>query len=313
MTAKQTFSEGASQASADIASDIASAEVLATLPEGNFLENLAVGPDDAFYITSYVSREILRYHPNDGLSRFIELDCHPVGIVFDGDGTAYLCTHQTEIFSVKDTSKNNAIYRMDLEGNLDRWKIVEGAGFLNGMVCLAPGQLAIADSILGAIWQTDIVADTVELWIRDPRLEKTSLLSHAPAANGLKLFNGQLYISNFDRQIFLRVPIMESGAVGKIEIVHENLEIDDFTFSQNGTLYGATHRDQVLRIKPNGERHVIAGIEQGILGNTAVAFGQTALEQTKLYVISDGGLALGPELQMAKIVRLEVNERGYQG
>lgn len=300
-----------SQKDVTVARNIVPSEIVASLPKGNFLENITVGPDGAFYITSYVAREILRYHPDDGLRRFAGLDVYPIGIDFDTDGTAYISAHQISLLSGKDFRSSNVIYKMDIKGRTELWKAVKDAKFFNGVLSLSPGQLAIADSAAGVVWKINVKANTVEPWIRDQRLKPVSPSSHTPAANGLKIFNKHLYISNLDRQTLMRTTISESGAVGKLEMVYKNIPIDDFAFSENGTLYTTTHEDTVLRTRPNGERQVIAGIEQGVLGNTAVAFGQTKADLTKLYVIGDGGLAAGGELQPANIVSLEVNEKGY--
>lgn len=300
-----------SQEDVTVARDIVPSEVVASLPKGNFLENITVGPDGAFYITSYVAREILRYHPDDRLRRFAGLDVYPIGIDFDTDGTAYISAHRISLLSRKDFRSSNVIYKMDTKGRAELWKAVKDAKFLNGVLSLSPGQLAIADSAAGVIWKVNVKEKTVEPWIHDQRLEPVSPSSHTPAANGLKIFNKHLYISNLDRQTLMRASISESGDVGKLEMVYENIPIDDFAFSENGTLYTTTHEDTVLRTRPNGERQVIAGTKQGVLGNTAVVFGQTKADLTKLYVIGDGGLAAGGELQPANIVRLEVKEKGY--
>ena len=175
-----------------IARDSVPSEAIASLPKGNFMENLAIGPDGAFYITSYVAREILRYHPEDGLRHFVELDVHPIGINFDADGTAYISAHRISIFSEKDFRKSNVIYTMDLKGQTKLWKTVEKAGFLNGVLCLSPGRLAIADSYAGVVWKLNTEKNTIEPWIRDELLKPVSQSSIIPAANGLKVFNGYL-------------------------------------------------------------------------------------------------------------------------
>lgn len=301
------------QKDTEFSQDIVPSEIVASLPKGYFLENMAVGTDRAFYITNYVGKEILRYHPEDGLSHFAELDAHPIGINFDSDGSAYITAHQVSLFSGKDFQKSNVIYRMNSSGQAELWQTVEDAGFLNGVLSLSPGELAIADSITGVIWKIDVDAKTVEPWIQNELLEPISQSDGIPAANGLKIFDGYLYISNSARKLLMRMPISESVDVGQLEKVYENVVMDDFAFSKNGTIYSSTHGDNVFRIQPNGDKQIIADIEQGVLGSTAVAFGETSADSEKLYVIGDGGLFAGGELQPATIVRLDVNEKGYSG
>ncbi|WP_319419164.1 SMP-30/gluconolactonase/LRE family protein [Pleurocapsa sp. FMAR1] len=95
-----TNNRAIAQKDTEFSQDIVSSEIVASLPKRYFLENTAVGADRAFYITNYVGKEIWRYHPEDGLSHFAELDAHPIGINFDSDGTAYIGAHQVRQFLV---------------------------------------------------------------------------------------------------------------------------------------------------------------------------------------------------------------------
>ena len=88
--------------------------------------------------------------------------------------------------------------------------------------------------------------------------------------------------------------------------------IDDFAFGASGTIYATTHGDDVFRILPNLTTQIVAGLADGVEGNTAIVFGGTALDDEAIYVSTDGGLFVnngnvnqsGP----ARTVRIPVGE-----
>ena len=56
----------------------------------------------------------------------------------------------------------------------------------------------------------------------------------------------------------------------------------------------------------------IAKVAQGMTGNTALAFGRTSVDQTSVYVTTNGGMSLplATGVETAKVVRLEVGIEG---
>lgn len=295
------------------APDLVPARVLGARPPGNFFENVARGPDGALYITSYVSREILRYDVHGGtLSRFALLDVHPVGIAFDSDGVALVTAHRTSVFKVQHfRGLGNVIYTLDPSGRSTLLAAAPDAGFLNGILRLPSGRFLIADATAGVVWSVRRDGATPAVWRRDPFFTPTA--SDPLGANGLKLHDGRLYVSSSGQQLLLTATLAGDDQIGPLQVVQRNLPIDDFAFGRDGTLYSASHGDEVLRTRPDGRRTVIAGVAQGVKGSTALIFGVDPQDRTALYVIGDGGLFKGGPLLPARLTRLDVGESGDGG
>jgi len=95
-----------------------------------------------------------------------------------------------------------------------------------------------------------------------------------------------------------------------------NINLDDFAFDEKGNLYGSTHvYNNVVRIDPERRTTIIAGLDQGVAGSTAVAFGRSAHDLHALYVTTNGGMSSPPDggIQPGRVVRLEVGVSGYFG
>jgi len=61
------------------------AVTLATLPAGNFLENIWVDDDNSLLITNYLTKEIIRWRATTGMTVEGKIDGHPVSISKDSD------------------------------------------------------------------------------------------------------------------------------------------------------------------------------------------------------------------------------------
>lgn len=271
---------------------------------GSFFENLVFGPDGALYITDYTRRQVLRYTDTLGLRVHATLDVHPLGIAFDTDGTMLLSCQEKNLFGGGGTMRNaNLLYRARPGESLRRWKSIEAAGFLNGIVCMDSRRMLIADSRGGVIWMVHMDSDEVHRFVTHPLLDAADQASLTPAANGLKLHKGYLYVSNTARGIFLRMKL-NGRQPGELEVFAENVRADDFAFSPDGRLFFTTHRDKIFFLA--GEKPVeYAGAEAGLSGNTALVWGPDGRGP---YVITDGGYVAqqwygGPAAGPARLLR----------
>lgn len=283
--------------------------VVGQAPAPSFLESIAVGPDDAIYVTDFHNRQILRHVEGQGLEPYLRLDVHPWGLAFDAEGAMYFGAGETAIVDAR-APKVDLLYRQAKgEPAPVRMRRVEGAVALNGMTALAPGRLLVADGRGGVIWLYDTRANTVSKFIQDELLDvPAGFKLSTPAANGVKLHGGWLYVSNTARQTIVRVRIATDTLtpVGKVEVFADKVRADDFAFSPAGNLVHATHRDKVMKIDTAGSRTEVPNTGPELAGNTAVVWRRNG---DGPYVATDGGFILhhwyaGPAPAPSNLVRL---------
>nr|WP_147308998.1 hypothetical protein [Cupriavidus taiwanensis] len=281
--------------------------VMAQQPAPSFLESIAVGPDRALYVTDFQGRQILKYVDDKGFSIHAQVDVHPWGMVFDTDGTLYFGAAEAGITD-KTSPPTQWVYRQ-APGDAPRPLLkVDQARSLNGMTLLAPGRVLIADGRGGMIWHLDVKTGRVSPFIRDDALDAPAGFQlPTPAANGLKLHRGHLYVSNTARATMLRIRIgKDLRPSGGVEVFAEAVRADDFVFSPGGNLYYTTHRKEVMKITP--ERHVseVPGIGPELVGSTALAWRDG---DDGPFAINDGGFIAhhwygGPPPTASNLVRL---------
>ena len=280
-------------------------------PAPSFLESIAVGPDDAIYVTDFHGRQILRHVDGQGLEPYLRLDVHPWGLAFDADGDMYFGAGEADIVDAR-APKVDLLYRLakgEKKAPVRRLK-VDGAVALNGMTALAPGRLLVADGRGGVIWLYDTRANTVSKFVQDELLDAPAgFKPSTPAANGVKLHGGWLYVSNTARQTIVRVRISPDTLrpVGRMEVFADKVRADDFAFSPAGNLVHATHRDKVMKIDPAGNSSEVPGTGPELAGNTAVVWRRNG---DGPYVATDGGFILhhwygGPAPTASNLVRLD--------
>lgn len=278
-------------------------EVVGTLPKGHFLENVTADAQGALFMTDYVGRTILRYHGDDGLRLIRALDLYPVGIERAETGLV-VTAHSESLLDGTAGTGPNLILEMTADGEISDSFAVPGALFLNGIEQLEGSRFLVADSLRGVVFLVDTAENAARIWLEDARLEPADPASHVPAANGIKIRDGLAYISNSARGLLLSVPV-EDPRPETLEIVLDDTVIDDFVFADDGTLFATTHSKDVLRISPDFEVGVFADEAQGIAGGTAAEIVEEA-DGTFLYVVGDGGLFEGLELQAPAVVRLAI-------
>jgi hypothetical protein len=280
-------------------------QAIATFPVNTFLENLLVSSDGTLLITNHEVGQIIQITPDGQSSVYATIDGKVSGLAFAPDG-GLLVTGWT-------SANVPVISHVAPDGTVETLATLPEAIFLNGIIHLADSRYLIADSYRGAIWEFDADQRTAQLWLEHPLLARRSADSPIPAVNGLKLFGNDLYVSNTDQMLVLKVPIDPQGAAGAPETVATQVNIDDFAFDVEGNLYGATHiYNSVVKITPTGDITTIAQADQGVIGSTAIAFGQTERDRTAIYVVTNGGMFLPPPTGVvpAEVVRLDVGVAG---
>ena len=281
-----------------------SSTIVASWPAGHFAENLAVSDVGDVFVSLHTHNRIERYCPStDSVRTFAELPAPVAGLAFAAEGWLWAtggAVGQTPGY----------VWRVNPDGSFEPWVEITDALFMNG--CTPCGRsLLVCESLTGRILSVDMKEPTWRTWLADERLRPTS--PQMPGANGIKLWRSHAYISMTDSNKIFDALVDANGVPGSLSVFADRLRADDFAFAESGAMYIATHPVQtVMRLNADGERTTLAGPAEGVVGSTACAFGRTAKDMESLYVTTSGGL-FAPyqgKLQDAKLVRLEVGERG---
>jgi sugar lactone lactonase YvrE len=262
------------------------------------------------YVSLHSHSRVDRYDPATGaLVTFAQLPAPVAGVALDAAGT---------IWATGGTlgEMPGYVWRIAPDGSFEEWVEISDALFMNGCALHPDGRTLLAcESITGRVIAIDRSKRSWRPWIDDERLRPVGD-QMIPGANGIKVRNNRAWISVTDRDLILAAPISTDGQAGPLEIVAEQLRADDFAFAASGALYIATHpANTVLRRAIDGTRTTLAGPRNGAVGSTACAFGRAAGDEAALYVTTNGGMwaPYQDEVQEAKLLRLEVGERGQTG
>ncbi|MBD2521083.1 SMP-30/gluconolactonase/LRE family protein [Nostoc sp. FACHB-133] len=292
---------------------LAPAKIITSFPVNTFLENLAIPAagyayalDGTIFVSNHEVGKIVRITPNGNQQIHATVEGKVSGLAFTTNGDLVATGWNADSIPV--------VSLVNSDGTVETLLTLPDAMFLNGITPLSDTQYLTADSYRGAIWLIDVAQSSGSIWLEHPMLARSNSESVFPAANGLKRFGDFLYVSNTERMLLLRIPVDSTDKPGEPEIFVEQTNIDDFAFDVEGNLYGATHiYNSVVRIAPDRSTTIIAQAESGVIGSTAVAFGQTESDRTAIYVVTNGGMFLPPSTGVvpANVVRLEVGKPGY--
>lgn len=291
---------------ADKQIQLALAKIIASFPVNTFLENLAIAPDGTIFVTNHEVGEIVRISPDGNQQIHASVEGKVSGLAFTANGGLVVTGWNADSIAV--------VYLIASDGTVETLLTLPEAIFLNGITPLSGTQYLTADSYRGAIWLIDIAQRRGSIWLEHPMLARSNSENVIPAANGLKRFGDFLYVSNTEKMLLLRIPVGIGNEPGEPEIFVEQTNIDDFAFDVEGNLYGATHiYNSVVRIASDRSTTIIAQAESGVIGSTAVAFGQSEGDRTAIYIVTNGGMFLPPPTGVvpANVVRLEVGKAGY--
>ncbi|MFJ9829316.1 SMP-30/gluconolactonase/LRE family protein [Streptomyces sp. NPDC101160] len=134
------------------------------------------------------------------------------------------------------------------------------------------GTLYAADSVLGRVWSISLDDPKPRVWASG-----TELLPSAPngfGANGLKLHNGAVWVSNSDRGTLLRIPFEPDRTAGPVQTRATGLDgVDDFAFTGYGdTLLAArVLLNEVDFVRADGTHKAVLTAAAGLKNPTSVA------------------------------------------
>lgn len=278
---------------------------VAEFPVNTFLESIAVGKDNTLFVSSHYDGKVFRIGADGVAVLHAAIAGKATGLAVKEDGSLLL--------SAWDDQDVPTVFIISPQGEAQVLVTLPDAIFLNGLTYLKDDVYLIADSYRGAIWKLNVTSKTVEIWLEHPMLARSSSGSVFPAVNGLKIYDDVLYASVTEKMQLVKIPLQSNGQPGEPEIFLQNINLDDFAFDIDGNLYGTTHvYNSVVKITPSGSITTIAQAEQGMIGTTALAFGRIEGEQTKVYVVTNGGMSLPPTtgIESGKVVCLDVSSVG---
>jgi sugar lactone lactonase YvrE len=193
------------------------------------------------------------------------------------------------------------------------WRIAPGGGtpvqvvalpdvkVLNGLA-LDQGQdtLYATDSRSGTVWKVSLHSGTASLWAQGVELEPSTASSSGFGANGIKVHDGAVWVSNTDKGTLLRIPIGEHGAAGAVTTVAQGLTaIDDFAFTGDGDTVLAAQNfvSEVSLVHPDGTHQTVLTATDGLSNPTSIA-----VRGSTVYVASGAYFThVDPNLLLAKL------------
>jgi hypothetical protein len=283
-----------------IDTDYYPATIFCRFPQPSFIENIADDDQSNLYVTSVDEGKVYKVNSAGKAEDYAAVKGRLAGIV-PVDGKSFVCSG----WAADGTS---TIYLLDAHQRLIPRLSLPEALFLNGITTLAPGSFLLCDAYAGLIWKYDLGSNEAIPWFRHELLARIDPTNPMPAANGIKIYDQTVFVSNTARNILLTIPLV-AGRPGKPAIFLDDVNFDDFAISANGTIYATTHIfNSVVEIKPGKQLSVIAGVEHGLAGSTAALLGRFEKDRRILYVTTNGGLSLPPTsgLEDGKIVKIKL-------
>lgn len=282
---------------------IVEAQTIKQFPPYTFLENITIDENNTIYFTSYIDGVIYKKSLAGTVEQFAKVNGNIAGIIANPKGEF--------IISGCNQAKEGMLFMISTKGEVTQEiKIEKASHFLNGITLLNDRTLLMADSDKGVIWKYDLKKGKTELWLEDALLESPLPLDAEMriGANGVKIFNNSLYVTNTQKQLIVQVPITKKGEAGEPKEFANEILGDDFTIDSEGNFYVATHPyNAVVRITPDGEKTIIANELEGVTGCTATVL-RRGDRANELFVVTNGGIVLAPKggVRGARVVNLNL-------
>jgi len=260
----------------------------------------------------------------------------PEGIIWkytpDGVGSFFADIGQAEVYGLACTADGDlyvamargpaqGVYRVDRYGAVELLPGSEQIVFPNGLAFDQWGNLYVTESLSGSagaygqggIWRIP-PGEEAEMWVRHPLLTGVNILGYPIGANGVAFFHGDLYVTNTDKALILRIPVAQDGSAGEIELWKAVGEVpesplagaplpvmpDGIALDVFGNLYLAiVSRNAVVRVAADTkvQESVAVLLSTGPAPSApfdtpaSLAFGTGAGEQQNLFVTNLGMMA----------------------
>jgi hypothetical protein len=266
-------------------SPIGPVTTLATLAlnYGQLPENIALGPNGSVYVNFNGADEIASISATGTVTAIGGLPKVPDG----GTGTpllkmpfsAGMVNNNGALYSVFSTgdASLNGLYLTLSDGTTTRIAPLPAGSLANGIAeNYTTGTLYITDSALGRVWTVSAGGGTPTVWASGKLLAGVKGFG----ANGLKLHDGALYVSNTSQGTLLRIPVLANGKAGPITVVAKNLpSVDDFAFipGTNNVIAALNAANEVAYVTAKGAHSIILTSANGLENPSAVIISSTTV------------------------------------
>jgi hypothetical protein len=274
-----------------------------SLPAGQQPENIALEDDGTADLTFAFTGQVVRVTGDGVIHPLASLPAAPAGsaapilgapftggIVIAPDGTRYV-NYSTG------TAALTGIWRLRRGCPPVRIAALPPTSLANGLAMSDDGTLYVADSALGVIWRVPASGGTPTQWASGPELAPAGFLG----ANGLKIHDNAVWVTNTDQGTILRIPIGPGGAAGPIQTVATGLTgIDDMAFADDDTIVAALNTvSELALVRLDGTSTIVLTSADGLSNPTSVAVaGQTLYVPSAAYITRND-----PNLLLAHLTR----------
>lgn len=247
-------------------------------PAGQAAESVIVEPDGSMDIGLILSRQVAHLTPP---GRIKVLATMPVpadggvntprvgrpnvtGIERTRNGVIYF------LYSAGDDALTG-LWRLREDGSPRRIAAFPAESFLNGLAQDdRTGWFYVTDSTQGRVWRVGPGGGTPKIWAGGPELAPINFFG----ANGIKVHNGAVWVSNSDQETILRIPLTGHGSAGPIQTKASGLtSVDDFAFTGHGDqlLAALNLPSELALVTPGQDTRVVLDGSDGLNNTTAVA------------------------------------------
>ncbi|WP_406862860.1 hypothetical protein ABZO31_21505 [Streptomyces sp. HUAS MG47] len=251
------------------------------LAAGQTPENIALAPDGSAVLTFALARQVVRVDRQGTTTVLAQLPAvanpqTPVigaaatmGVVRAKDGTLY-------VNYATGTAAENGVWRIRPDGGApERIAALPPGGFPNGLALDEKcGALYAADSVLGTVWRVPLDGGAPTAWATGTALQPLPAPNGLVGANGIKVHNGAVWVSNTDRQTLLRIPVRHDGTAGPAETRATGIAwIDDFAFTGHGdhVLAALIMSNELALVRPDGTHKILLTAQDGLSNPTSAA------------------------------------------